>query len=320
MSSRIGKTRQPSTPQIGKQKILAPKPGAQKTGKPKTDDLKTRAPKVEEVFDAEAGKARGVLHRPPAEGKFRHSRRSPSPELAYWIDHYWQVSWDLRGCEPYTAETLPHPNFQVVFEKGKSAVSGVFTGKFSRTLQGKSHVFGIKFNPGAFRPFLKAAASSLSNRTVPLKRIFGNGKALNALESLLTGSSAKEDTMIEAAEAFFRARMPAADETITLAGALVKRILEERDIKTVDDLVEKTGIGKRTLQRIFSEYVGATPKWVIRRYRLHELVEKFNSGSSANWADLALELGYFDQAHLINDFKSIVGYSPTQYQKTMNKK
>ncbi|HWF04924.1 MAG TPA: DUF6597 domain-containing transcriptional factor, partial [Candidatus Angelobacter sp.] len=280
MSSRIGKTRQASAPGIRMGKI-----GVQEASEPKTRTRKISAPKsralkVEEAFDAEAGKARGVLNRPPGEGAFRHSRRSPSPELAYWIDHYWQVSWDLRGCEPYTAETLPHPNFQVVFEKGRSAVSGVFTGKFSRTLQGKSHVFGIKFNPGAFRPFLKAAASSLSNRTVPVKRIFGNGKALNALEALLTRSSAKEDTMIEAAEAFFRARMPAPEETITLAGALVKRILEERDIKTVDDLVEKTGIGKRTLQRIFSEYVGATPKWVIRRYRLHELVEKFNSGSS----------------------------------------
>jgi AraC-like DNA-binding protein len=296
----IGKTRQQSAPEIRARK--------------------SRPSKIEQAFDAGAGKARGVLQRPPAEGIFLHSRRSPSPELALWIDHYWLVRWDLRGCEPYTAETLPHPNLQVIFEKGQSAVSGVFTGKFSRTLQGKSHVFGIKFNPGAFRPFLKAAASSLSNRTVPIKRVFGNGRALNALETLLTGSSAKEGTMIAATEAFFLARIPATDETVTLAGVMVKRIFQEPDIKTVDDLVERTGIGKRTLQRIFSEYVGATPKWVIRRYRLHELVEKFNSGSPVNWPDLALELGYFDQAHLINDFKSIVGYSPTQYQKVIGKK
>jgi AraC-like DNA-binding protein len=300
----IGKTRQQSAPEIRARK--------------------SRAPKVEEIFDAAAGKARGVLKRLPQEGKFRHSRRSPSPELAYWIDHYWLVSWDLRGCEPYIAETLPHPNFQVIFEKGQSSVSGVFAGKFSRTLEGKSHVFGIKFKPGAFRPFLKTATSSLSNRTVPVRRIFGNGKAVDDLEALLVRplvkeSSAREGTMIQAAEAFFRARMPQPDETITLAGELVQRILQERDIKTVDHLVARTGIGKRTLQRIFGEYVGASPKWVIRRYRLHELVEKFNSGSQVDWSDLALELGYFDQAHLINDFKSIVGYSPTQYRKVAGK-
>jgi AraC-like DNA-binding protein len=80
-----------------------------------------------------------------------------------------------------------------------------------------------------------------------------------------------------------------------------------------------TGVGKRSLERLFSDYVGASPKWVIRRYRLHELVEKFDSRTPANWAQLALDLGYFDQAHLINDFKSIVGYTPTQYQNQLVK-
>jgi AraC-like DNA-binding protein len=286
-----------------------------------TGSKKQRAgPELEEVFDAAAGKARGVLKRLPPAGRFGHVRRSPSSGLAGWIDHYWLVRWDLRGCEPFVAETLPHPNFQVIFEKERSVVSGIFTGKFSRTLKGRSHVFGIKFNPGSFRPFLDAPASSLANRTVPVNRIFGRGverKSLNALESVLLGP-VNEDRMVEAAEAFFLSRVPAPDETVTLAGSLVRRILEEPEIKTVDDLVNRTGIGKRTLQRIFGEYVGAAPKWVIRRYRLHELVEKFNSGSKMNWADLALELGYFDQAHLINDFKSIVGYSPVHYLKSAN--
>ncbi|HEY6386183.1 MAG TPA: helix-turn-helix domain-containing protein [Candidatus Acidoferrum sp.] len=105
------------------------------------------------------------------------------------------------------------------------------------------------------------------------------------------------------------------DKAIDLAGLLVERILQEREIKTVNELSRQAGIGKRSLQRIFNEYVGVSPKWVILRYRLHELLEKFNSGEQLDWLRLALDLGYFDQAHLINDFKSIVGYSPTQYQK-----
>lgn len=265
-----------------------------------------------EVYDAEAGKARGVLKKSSPGGKFRHSRRSPSPELEHCIDHYWMVCWDLRGLEPYVAETLPHPNFQVVFEKNNSQVSGVFTGKFTRTLEGQSHVFGIKFKPGAFRPFLKSSASSLANRTIAVNRIFG--KEADALEAELVSFS-EEVAMIEAANIFFRARAPGPDSTIALAGQVVERILQERDIRTVDDLANRTGLGKRSLQRMFHEYVGASPKWVIRRYRLHELVERFHSGEPPDWPQLALELGYFDQAHLINDFRSIVGYSPTQYQK-----
>jgi AraC-like DNA-binding protein len=275
------------------------------------------AAEVEEVFDPEIGKARGVLRRPLPAGKFRHSRRSPSPDLAHCIDHYWMVSWDLRGLEPQVAETVPHPNFQVVFEKNKSMVGGVCTGKFSRTLEGQSQVFGIKFTPGGFRPFLKAAASSLANRTVPVKRIFG--KDVNALEVMLV-SPCKEQEKVKATEAFFRARTPKLDETIRLVGELVQCILQEPEIKTVDDLVSRTGVAKRSLQRIFNEYVGVSPKWVIRRYRLHELIERINSGDKLDWPQLALELGYFDQAHLINDFRSLVGRSPTQYLRLVPEK
>jgi AraC-like DNA-binding protein len=275
------------------------------------------AAEVEEYFDPEVGKARGILSRhPPAAGKFRHSRRSPAAGLTCWIDHYWMVRWDLRGLEPYQAQTLPHPSFQVVFEKDHSAVSGISTSMFTRTLEGKSQVFGIKFSPGAFRPFLDAPASSLANRTVPVTRIFGI--EVNALEAILVSPDKDEDRMIEATNAFFLARMPAAqDGAIVLTGQLVGRILQDRAIKTVDNLANKTGIGKRTLQRLFNEYIGVNPKWVIRRYRLHELIERIHSesGQPMDWAQFALELGYFDQAHLINDFHSIVGYSPVRYQK-----
>jgi AraC-like DNA-binding protein len=270
------------------------------------------ATEIEEIFDPQAGKARGILRRPTPAGKFRHLRRSPSPDLLDWIAHYWIVSWDLRDRAQHVQEVLPHPNFQVVCEKGNATVSGVYTDKFTRTLEGQARVFGIKFTPGGFRPFLNASASTLANRTVPAWRIFGAD--VGALQAALD-SSGEEAKQVDAANAFFRARVPEPDETITLAGQLVGRILAEPDIKTVDDLVMRAGVGKRSIQRIFSEYVGVSPKWVIRRYRLHELIERFNSGDTLDWPQLALELGYFDQAHLINDFRSVVGCSPTRYRK-----
>ena len=78
----------------------------------------------------------------------------------------------------------------------------------------------------------------------------------------------------------------------------------------------RAGIGKRSLQRLFNEYVGASPKWVIRRCRLHEALERLHAGV-VDVAGLAAELGYFDQAHLIQDFKTIVGVTPGQYQLSL---
>jgi AraC-like DNA-binding protein len=72
----------------------------------------------------------------------------------------------------------------------------------------------------------------------------------------------------------------------------------------------------RRLQRLFAEYVGAPPKYVLRRARLHEAAARADdaaSGAGVDWAALAADLGYSDQAHLTRDFTAAVGAPPGRY-------
>jgi AraC-like DNA-binding protein len=177
-------------------------------------------------------------------------------------------------------------------------------------LEGNSHTFGIKFAPGGFFPFLKTPVSSLANLAIPVEQVFGS--EVKDLESLILATE-DENVMTAAADAFLLKRIPQPDEKLDLARQLVERILHEPEILTVDGLSARTNVGVRSLQRLFSQYVGVSPKWVIRRYRLHELLEQMHSGRHLDWAQLAADLGYFDQAHLITDFKSMTGYAPTEY-------
>lgn len=282
------------------------KSGEDKIGKTRQEQQKVR---IAEIFDSGAVKARGILRPIPSGGQFTHVRPPAPPDLASWIDHYWMVSWTLS--QPFLQETLPHPNTYLVFENAKCVIAGVSTHKFSRVLEGDSGVFGVKFKPGGFRPFLKAPVAALLNRIVPARHIFGEDADI--LEKALDSLSWETEKMVDSANRFFRERPPQPDANVELADRIVGLILQDRHIKTVDDLVERTQMGKRRLQRLFNEYVGITPKWVIRRYRLHDLIDVLNCGEEPDWAQTALELGYFDQAHLINDFRSIVGYAPTKY-------
>ena len=106
---------------------------------------------------------------------------------------------------------------------------------------------------------------------------------------------------------------PQGEPVIDRALSLLSAFDATRRRLTLAELSRRSGISQRSLQRLFQEYVGASPKWVIRRYRLHELVERLKAGDVVDGAQAALDLGYFDQAHLINDFRSIVGYSPARY-------
>jgi AraC-like DNA-binding protein len=70
---------------------------------------------------------------------------------------------------------------------------------------------------------------------------------------------------------------------------------------------------ERRLQRLFSEYVGVSPKWVMRRARLHEAALRADSGEEIDWAALAADLGYSDQSHLTRDFTATLGIPPARY-------
>jgi AraC-like DNA-binding protein len=264
-------------------------------------------------------KPRGLLHvGVPPQGAFHHARLLPTTtEIAFFIEHYWLVAWDITGQEPQTQETLPYPSVHIAIEEGRSGVYGIPRGKFTRRIEGRGRVFGIKFKPGAFYPFLKSSVSALTGRIVPIGSLFG--AAGEALVREVLGLE-QEDDLVAAAEAFLRARLPAEDDNVRIIGTIIARIIEDREITKVDQVVDALAggdlrVSKRQMQRLFSLYVGVSPKWVIMRYRLHEAVERMTSGEVVDLPRLALDLGYFDQAHFIKDFKAMVGRAPGEYAR-----
>lgn len=275
------------------------------------------------AFSPQVGPPRGVLQASEARGgAFFHQRLAPPPEFAAWAQHYWYVQWDLRSAPPSTAETLPHPSCYLVFEHdlerppedicvlNRAEVSGVNTGKFSRVMKGHGRVFGIKFKPGGMRPFLQAPVSTITDRVVPAAQIFGQSILVLAAQLRILETP---EAMADATTNYFAAHLPTPDPQVGLSSRLVDAILADPTILTVEALAERSGLSVRKLQRLFKTHVGASPKWVIRRYRLHELLERFHSGDSFDGAQLALDLGYADQAHLINDFRELAGYAPKEY-------
>ena len=84
-------------------------------------------------------------------------------------------------------------------------------------------------------------------------------------------------------------------------------------IARVSELAARAGVTARKLQRVFHSYVGVSPGWVIRRFRVQEAAERVARREVVDWSALASELGYFDQAHFIHDFKAQVGRTPGEY-------
>ena len=123
--------------------------------------------------------------------------------------------------------------------------------------------------------------------------------------------------MIGYAEALLSSVRPPRDPLAEQIAALVSRITDDPGLRRVDQLSAEAGITARTLQRLFADYVGVSPKWVMRRARLHEAAERADGGEPVDWAELAADLGYADQAHLTRDFTVTIGVSPTRYATSL---
>lgn len=254
----------------------------------------------------------GVLNLSGGERKFQLSRYAPSEEIGFFVKHFWIVSWDLTGQDPFMQHVIPNPCVNLVIEKNRTAIYGPAKNKFSYPVKGKGRVFGVKFKPGGFYPFIKQPVSGLTDNPMGVLNVF-DVEAQTMENAIL--SQEEEGKMVELAERFIRHRLPERDENIILINRIIDRIIEDRDITKVDDICQSLNINKRKLQRMFEQYVGVSPKWVIRLYRLQNAAETIDHGRNHDWLKLSADLGYYDQSHFIKDFKTIIGKSPDEYAR-----
>ncbi|GGU09179.1 helix-turn-helix domain-containing protein [Nocardioides albus] len=238
-------------------------------------------------------------------------RFAVSPALAGHVDYHWYVGWDLE--QPHDQQIIPQPRIHIAAEDGRLLVHGIGRRPFRRHLTGRGHTLGVSFLPGLFRPVLGSRVSAIADQVLP------------AQELLAVDDRPVADQILASDDP---AEMAAALETYLLAVGLptdpvaedVRRWMalaeDDRSITRAEQLAERAGLSLRSLQRLFSEYVGVGPKWVVQRFRVLEVAARAHSGD-VDWAAVAAELDFSDQAHLVRTFRDVVGQPPATYAKDL---
>lgn len=259
----------------------------------------------------EWAEARALLYAEEGLSRFDLARHAPGPAVQAYVSHHWVVSWDLRGEQPHRQTVLTHPSVNMTFTAGRCRIAGVTRGQFQERLTDSGQVLGVMFRPGGFRPFLGRSVATITDRFVAIPDVFGDpGRDLE--HAVLDAPTVADATAT--VEAFLAARAPRDVATIDRVAGMVAHIADDPGLTQVSDLADRYGSSVRAIQRLFTEHVGVGAKWVIRRYRIHEAADRARD-ANVNWADLAADLGYADQAHFTRDFTGVVGTTPTRYAR-----
>jgi len=247
----------------------------------------------------------------------------PSSILQTYIKQYWYMEIDAIEATAQSQRLIPTGCIEMCFQfaeglltdknnlQALASVSGQKNSFKDITPKGKLAMLTVQFYPHAARLFFPLPMSELQNQTLALNELWG--KEASDLEEQLNNIK------------------PLQQKITILDSFLTKRLIENKlydwnrmayNIQVinlhkaeigVNKLAETACLSRKQYERIFKEFVGLSPKQFLKTVRFQYSLYLQQHKKAENIADLAFQSGYYDQAHMTNEYKEFSGLSPKQY-------
>jgi len=251
----------------------------------------------------------GVLHHHKSQPHYNLRRYFPDPLFENLIEQFWFVDWELKAGTSHNQQNLPDPNFHLVVDNEEIKLIGPVSKVYSYKMVGKGNIQGVKFSIGALTNILKEPISEYIDKEFDAKDVLDLGFDDNIQ---IFNAQISDEHLVEYLHALIKPLVSEPCPQQIKVRQLVQMIKTDCEIYKVADLSEQANISIRTIQRLFHKYLGFSPKWLIRKYRLHQALAALES-KDKSILDLLVLLGYTDQSHLIKDFKDMLGLTPGDY-------
>lgn len=255
------------------------------------------------------------------ESDIRRALLVPSGALARYVDRIFTLVSEPGGRR---VVNLPQGNADIVFRGFRDARSGLAFGDI-HAVGAQTQAFEIpdpellvtlivRFRPGGAFPFLHVPMSELTDSVVPLHELWGatGSELLNQLMEMPSTS-----TWMKLVERALHAQLERANpdaSAVTTAALVTEAVARSSVLPSVRTMAEELGMSERHLHRQFQKAIGLAPKLYTRITRFERAISCMARRPGApGWAEMSLEAGYYDQAHLIRDCRKLTGKSPAQF-------
>lgn len=251
----------------------------------------------------------------------KYSEVRPSLALAEHIECFWSLQSDGDATDLPPQRIFPDGCVELIVnladpfaERAPNGLARqpkhIVVGQMEHPLEivatGRVHLLGVRFQPHGARKILGLPMSELSGRIVPVDDLHRELGA--AARSACDVADSRERLGI--IEAAMQRRATQGKQVDATVRETLKWLLKTDGVTSVEYLTAAAGVSRRQLERKFKEWVGLTPKTLARILRFQRVFKAQQNGA-ANWAEIAAECGYFDQSHLIRDFRQFAGDCPS---------
>ncbi len=250
----------------------------------------------------------------------------PGPSLSDSVDFYGY--WERGTGEPHRSRALPRGAATVVIDVSgrphvdffagdghtrldvpSAFIAGAGTASYITGIDAAQTVMTVHFKPAGALGFLGFGMGVLENVCVGLTEVWGRSAAQLHEQLVDTPSPTGRTALVEA---FLLARRQIHDRAPSAEVMSVLRSVECGPSVRISSVRAEVGWSPRRLSERFRAEVGLGPKAYQRVRRLQGALRRLD-GATGRGADIAADLGYFDQAHFVRDFREFTGLTPTQY-------
>jgi len=240
---------------------------------------------------------------------------SPSDDIAWIVKQFESIRHS--GHNDLTDKFVPREDASIVFHFGAKPqivspvdkqlpryfIAPVTPSANSISISGLLECFIVTCKPSVLSRVLGISHADAGRIYIPLSdEVFGP-----IYEKMRSDRTAEE--RIESFAGFIDTLHPGQyipDETDLIFDAIMKKGISTN----LNDIISEFSVSERTLQRRFSKRLGTTPKMLVRIMRFNHIWDSISAGEKIDYHDLVFLGNYFDQTHLIKDFKSITGETP----------
>jgi len=249
----------------------------------------------------------------------------PPPNLQSFVKCFWTLE-DEAHTEIVPQRVVPDGCMEMIIHYGdlykqfledgitiiqpRSFIFGQITNYIEIAPTGKSGIVAARFLPEGLAPLLDVPVASLENKAVELTILFG--EKAGALEQQVIKSKNNSER-IHYIEEFLLSHLGEQQQIENITKSCVDAIVRSQGQLGMTALAVKVNTHRRQIERRFSEVVGMSPKQLSRVVRLQATLKMMEQKKFDTLTSLALENGYYDQAHFIKDFREFTGMSPKSF-------
>jgi len=235
----------------------------------------------------------------------RYQEFAPPGHLEPFVECFWTHQ---PGSAVVDYPVLPDGCVDIVYSPGRTRelqVVGAMTSARKFTLVAGQIEFGMRFRPAMSQSFLPVPGLKTTDQSIDLSEIWG-ADARRLVEQVSEAQSPARCIHL------FETRLRNHGD-ITVVQRLCAAIVEEAGQVRIDDLAFQAGLSARQLRRLFLDQIGLSPKHFCRVIRFRNSLSRLPQAGRTEWAQIALDCGYYDQAHFINEFREFSGYTPGEF-------